>query len=496
MPNGKSLKDKTISALFYSFMGLVVNGGIQFVMGIVLARLLSPQDYGIIGMIMIFMAISQTFIDGGMTTALIREVTVSDDDYSTVFYYNLLLAVVLYIIMFAFAGFVGRFFKEPLLVGIIRVAGLNLVIGSFGLIQRTMLVRQLDFRTQTKIGIISTLVSGSIAVYLAYHGNGVWALVFQMLSMQLITSVLLILHNRWFPLLIFNFDSFKRLFGYGWKMLVTGVLATLYQNIYNLIIGKVYSSVQLGYYTKAKQFCDLVVWSVVTSVSKVSYPVLSSIQNDDEKMKIGFKKIIKNASFLTFPLMIGLAAVAGPLTKVLFGEKWIPMVPYFRILCFTEMTLLHRSLNLNVLQVKGRSDLFLRLDIIKICIGVVSVVVVVYFKMGIYGLLCAVFVNSQIAFFVNAYFSKKFISYSTRSQMLDMMPIGLISISMGVAVYMSGLILSFGDKINLLLQMVIGVVFYVAVSKVARVEELSTMYRMLENAIKKINDIKKNRSVV
>ena len=486
-----SLKDKTVSALFYSFGGFIANSGIQFVLGIILARLLLPQDYGLLGMIMVFIAISQTFVESGMTTALIREKEASQEDYSTVFYYNLMLAMVMYALLFISANAISLFFREPLLVVIIRVAGLNLIISSFGLIQRTILVKKLDFKTQTKIEVIASVLSGALAIYFAYHGYGVWALVIKLLSMQIITSFLFIVHNKWIPLLTFNLNSFKRLFGFGWKMLVTGLLATLYQNVYNLIIGRYYSSTQLGYYTKSIQFRDLAANSITMSVAKVSYPVLSKLQDDNESFKAGFKKIIKNSSFLTFPMMIGLAAVAGPLIQVLLGDNWVPMVPYFQILCLTGMTLPHRALNLNILQVKGRSDLFLGLDILKLIIGLISIGIVIVLNLGIYGLLWTTFFIAQIAFFANSYFSEKFISYSTKEQIRDMMPTLMISILMGIIVYISGLMLPFHNVAKLPVQMVIGVITYIAISKLARIEELDTVYQLTKTVLQKLRKRRK-----
>lgn len=486
MKERDSLKDKTVSALIYSFGGFIANNGIRFVLGIILARLLLPQDYGLLGMIMVFIAISQIFIDGGMTTALIREKEVSNEDYSTVFYYNLLLAIVMYALLFISANAISLFFREPLLVVIIRVAGLNLIIGSFGLIQRTMLVRKLDFKTQTKIEVIASVSSGALAIYLAYHGYGVWALVIQLLFMQIITLFLFIVHNKWIPLLTFNSDSFKRLFGFGWKMLVNGLLAATCRNIYNVIIGRMYSTTQLGYYTKSFRLSELAVLSIVTSITKVSYPVLSKLRDDNESFKAGFKKIIKNASFLTFPIMIGLAAVAGPLIQVIFGDNWVPMGPYFQILCLAQMLTPHYTLNLNILLVKGRSDLFLRINIIIMCIGLICIGIVLALNLGIYGLLWMMCITAPIFLFIASYYSKEFILYSTKEQIRDMMPAVTISIIMGIVVYISALMLPFHNAAKLPVQMLIGVITYISISKLARIEELDTVYQLTKTILQKL----------
>ncbi|KUO58035.1 MAG: lipopolysaccharide biosynthesis protein [Gracilibacter sp. BRH_c7a] len=481
-----SLKNKTISALFYSFSGFIAQSGVQFVFAIILARLLLPQDYGILGMTIIFLAISQIFIDGGMTTALIREKEVSEEDYSTVFYYNFAIAVIIYCILFISAPAISNFFREPILLVIIRVLSLNIIIGSIGLIQRTILVRKLNFKTQTKIDVIALVLAGILAIILAYNGFGVWSLVINGLAKQLISSSLLVAYNKWTPLLVFDFNSFKKLFGFGWKMMVTGILSTIYNNVYNIIIGRFYLATMLGYYTKSLELRDAAANSITSSVAKVSYPALSKLQDDHQRFKAGFKRIIKNSSFLTFPMMIGLAAVANQLIQLLFGTNWLPMVPYFQILCLSGMTLPHRALNLNILQVKGRSDLFLKLDILKMVIGLIFISVVIILNLGIYGLLWTTFLNAQIALIVNSHYSKELISYSTKEQIIDMIPTVIISIIMGILVFAVGGLLPFSNAIILPIQVITGVTIYVIISKLARIKEFDTVYQLTKQMFQKM----------
>lgn len=484
----ESLKARAISAMFYSFGGFIVGSVIQFVITVILARLLLPEDYGLLGMIVIFTSISQMFIDSGMTAALIREKSPSEEDFSTVFYYNLGLAILLYFVLFISANAISGFFNEPQLVGIIRVVGINLIIGSFGLIQRTILVRKLDFKSQTKIEVLAGLIAGIIAILMAFLGFGVWSLVVQLLSRQMIISTFFVLHNKWKPLLVFNLSSFRRLFGFGWKMLITGLLATLYRNVYNVIIGRVYSSSELGYYTKSFQLRDLAAQSITTSVEKVSYPLLSQLQEERNSLKNGFVKIMKLSSFLTFPLMMGLTVIANPLIQVLFGERWIPMVPYFQILCLAGLTFPHRAINLNILKVVGRSDLFLRLDILKIIVGLISIGFVIAMELGIYGLLWCSFFNTHFAFFVNSLFSKRYVSYSTKDQFLDMVPSLIASGLMGAVVYLVGRVSPFGMYVNLLLQILVGFTVYVFACKVMRIKELQTMIQISKSLITRLTN--------
>lgn len=479
------LKKKTILGLFWSFSDLIANQGIQFIIQVILARLLVPKDFGIIGMITVFIAISQSFIDSGFTNALIREKKPSQEDYSTVFYFNLFMAVLMYILLFFSAGAISRFFKEPQLIAILRILALVLIINSFGLIQRTMLTKNINFKTQTKISVISSIISGIIAVIFAYMGFGVWSLVIKTLSMQIIQSLLLCMYNRWIPSLVFKMDSFKRLFGFGWKLLISGLIETLYNNLYFLIIGKVFSAVDLGYYTNAQKLRDTASQSITTSVQKVGYPVLSSIKEDEDRLRSAYKKIIKTSVFITFPLMIGLAVVASPLIRLIFGQKWINSIGSFQILCFAGMLFPLHAINLDILQVKGRSDLFLGLEIVKKVIGLISIFIVLFFKLGIIGLLWAAVINSYMCYFINSYYSAEMLSYSTIQQINDITPAFIASMLMAIVVYFSGAILPNNNLVKLIVQFIIGVIVYVGICKIARIEELNTLGELLNSILKK-----------
>jgi len=485
MQEQNSLKNKTITSMFWSFSDIIAKQGIQFVIQIFLARLLLPKYFGIIGMITVFIAISNSVIDSGFGNALIREKKVSQEDYSTVFYFNLATAVVMYIVLFFSADTISSFFNEPQLVAILRVLALVLIINSFGLIQRTMLVKKIDFKTQTRISVISSITSGIIGITFAYLGYGVWSLVIRILSMQFMLSLLLCLSNKWIPSLVFKINSFKRLFGFGWKLMVSGLIDTLYKNIYYVIIGKLFSAVELGYYTNAQKLRDITSQSITTSVQKVSYPVLSSIQGEDERLRLGYKKIIKNSVFITFPIMIGLAVIANPFINLLFGTNWVASIPYFQVLCFAGMLFPLHAINLNILKVKGRSDLFLGLEVIKKVVGVTSIGIVLFLKLGIMGLLWTAVLNSYVAYFINSYFSAELLSYSTREQIKDISPIFIVSIVMGTLVYFSGMMLPDNYFIKLLAQIFIGVVTYIGISRIAKIEELKTVYDLIGSVFKK-----------
>lgn len=488
-----SLKNKAIKGLFWSFSDLIANQGIQFIIQIILARLLVPEDFGIIGLITVFIVISQSLIDCGFTNALIREEKVKQEDYSTVFYFNLFIAVLFYILLFFSAGAISDFFKETQLVAIFRVLAIVIIINSFGLIQRTMLTKNINFEVQTKIGVVSGILSGSAAIIFAFLGYGVWSLVIKSILSQLVQSLLLCVYNKWIPSLVFKVDSFKRLFKFGWKMLVSGLIDTLYGNIYSLIIGKVFSAIELGYYTNAQRLRDTASQSITISVQKVSYPVLSSIK-DEEKLRSAYKKIIKTSVFITFPMMIGLATIANPFISLLFGPKWFNSILYFQILCFSGMLYPLHAINLNILQVKGRSDLFLGLEIVKKVIGLISIAIVLFFNLGIIGLLWVTVFISFISYFLNSYFSADLLSYSTFEQIKDITPALVSSVLMAIVVFLFGAILPNNNLVKIILQFIVGVVVYVGACKIGKIQELKIVSELLRTTFKDL--IKSRRGVI
>lgn len=480
-----SLKKKTVKGLFWSFSEVVLNQGIQFIIQIFLARLLLPEQFGLIGMITVFIAVSNSIIDSGFTNALIREENATQEDYSTVFYFNLIVSVILYLILYISSPNISIFFGQVELNKVLRVLALTLIINSFGLIQRTILTRKINFRAQMNINVFSSLVSGVIAVFLAYKGFGVWSLVFRTLIMQAIQAILLSLVNRWKPSLVFSINSFKRLFGFGWKLLVSGLIDTLYNNLYYLVIGKCYSATDLGYYTNAQKLRDVAATSISTSVQKVTYPVLSSIKNNDNRLRNVYKKIIRSSVYITFPIMLGLAIIARPLILFLFGYNWINSIEYFQILCIAGMLYPLHAINLNILQVKGRSDLFLKLEIIKKIISVSLVAIAIISGWGILGLIWVMVLNSIISFIINSNYSKEIIDYSTWDQVRDISVIFLITLIMGGVSYFAGNILPDSNILKLFIQPLVGIIVYLILSWILKVEEFFAILKLLKGFIKK-----------
>lgn len=333
----ESLKNKTIRGVGWSFVDNIASSGITFLVGLVLARLLTPAEYGIMAMIAIFIAVSNSVIDSGFSNALIRKLHIERIDYNTVFYFNLVVSVVLYILLFLFSPAISIFFKEPVLVEVTRVIGWILIINALAIIPRTQFVRAVDFKTQTKVSLISSISSGVVGIGMAVSGLGVWSLVGQQLSRQFLNTFFLWIYSRWHPVWEFSMKSFKELFGFGSKLLLSGLLDTIYKNIYYIVIGRFYTSAQLGQYTRAEQFNTIFSSNLTSVVQRVSYPVLSSIQEEPERLREAYRRVIKSTMLVAFACMLGLAAIAKPLIIILIGEKWLPAVAFLQIICFSGM---------------------------------------------------------------------------------------------------------------------------------------------------------------
>lgn len=419
------MKNKTVKGVGWSFVDNIASSGVTFLVGLILARLLTPEEYGIMAMITVFIAVSNSIVDSGFSNALIRKVRIESIDYNTVFYFNLIVSFILYILLFFASPGISVFFKEPILVKVVRVIGLVLIINALAIIPRTIFVRDVNFKTQTKVSLISSISSGIVGIGMALAGMGVWSLVGQQLSRQLLNTLFLWIYCKWQPILEFSVKSFKELFGFGSKLLLSGLLNTIYQNIYYIIIGRFYSSSQLGQYTRAEQFNMIFSSNLTSVVQRVSYPVLSSIQEEPERLRDAYRKIIKTTMLITFACMLGLAAVAKSLIIILIGDKWIPAIYFLQIICFSGMLYPLHAINLNILQVKGRSDLFLRLEVIKKIIAVVPIVIGIFY--GIEYMLWGGVITSFIAYFLNSYYSARLIDYSALDQIKDILPTFLIS---------------------------------------------------------------------
>lgn len=481
----ESLKQKTVKGVGWSFADNIANSGITFLVGLVLANILTPEEYGIMAMVTIFIAVSNSIVDSGFSNALIRKINIRSVDYNTVFYFNLIVSIFLYLILYVSAPAISVFFKEPVLVDVMRVIGWILIINALAIIPRTIFVRNINFKAQTKVSLIASVSSGVIGIGMALAGWGVWSLVGQQLSRQLLNTVFLWIFCRWRPLWEFSTQSFKELFGFGSKLLASGLIDTIYRDIYYLIIGRFYSAADLGQYTRASQFNTIFSSNLTSVVQRVSYPVLSSIQNEPERLLGAYRRVIKTTMLITFACMLGLAAVAKPLIVILIGEKWLPAVYFLQIICFSGMLYPLHAINLNILQVKGRSDLFLKLEIIKKAIAVIPVTLGIFF--GIEFMLWGSVCTSFNAFFLNSYYSADLIGYPTLRQIRDVAPTFLVSLIVaGIMWGLSFLPLSY--YIILPLQLIVGLVLAYLIYERIKLPEYMEIRGMALSIFRKIKN--------
>ena len=449
-----SLKAKTVTGLMWSFIDNFSKLGLTFIIGIILARLLLPREFGLIGMITIFIALSQSLVDSGFTQALIRKQDCSQADFSTVFYFNLLVGICLYAVLFFSAGAISRFFDEPQLHILVQVVGLGIIVNALSIVQRARLIKNINFKLQAKITVIASLCAGIISVIMAFSGYGVWSLVVLSLAGAFFTTLLLWLWNNWKPSFVFSKSSFKEMFSFGYKLMISGLIDTAYRNIYLFIIGKYFSATDLGYYTRADQFKNLPSQNISEVIQRVSYPVLSEMQDDVPRLKMAYQKVLRSTMLLTLVLMIMMIATAKPLILTLIGEKWLPSVVYLQLLSVVGIFYPLQAINLNMLKVFGRSDLFLRLEIIKkiLAIPVIIIGVTLGIKMMI---VCMIF-HSIISYFLNSYYSGKNIGYSSFQQLKDITPSFILAVLIGGLIFSIALLLDLPNYVVLIIQLITG----------------------------------------
>lgn len=482
----ESLKNKAIKGMGWSAVENVTRLGVTFVVNIILARLLAPEEYGLIGIISIFIAISNTVVDSGFKNALIRKQNVTDTDYSTVFYINLTLAVLLSITLFLSAKAIASFFESPDLVALTRVMSSIVIINAFAIVQQARITKVIDFKTQTKVTFIASIGSGIIGIAMAFTGYGVWALVGQQISSKLFSTFLFWVYNRWVPKLVFSWISFKEMWNFGSKLLASSLIDTIWMEIYQVIIGKYYTPTTLGLYTRARQFSDLCSSNLTSIVQRVSYPVLSNIQDDRIRLKFAYQKVIKTTMLPTFVLMLGMAACAKSMIYVLIGSQWLECVPMLQIICTYGMLYPLHALNLNMLQVQGRSDLFLKLEIIKKLIAILPLLLGIF--VDIYLMLAGTLIVGLISYYLNAYYSGPFLNYSIKEQIIDILPSFGIAISMAVPVYIMGFI-PMNPFILLPLQILTGAFITIVICETIKLPEYLEIKGIIKPLLNKIRSI-------
>lgn len=472
-----SLKSKTVKGVMWSSIDRFTTQGISFVFSMLIARMLLPSDYGVIGMLSIFMAVSQCFINSGFGTALVRKNDRTEEDFCTVFYFNIVVACICYALLFLASPYIARFYNLPLLESVTKVWGLNLIISSFAGIQNAQLTIAINFKSRAKISVITTLFTGIIGLWLASHGYGVWALVFQTLSSNILRTILLWSIVRWMPKLIFSWQSFKELFSFGSKLLASGLLETIYNNIYTLVIGKCFSASSLGVYSRADNLAQYPSSNITYVLQSVTFPVLSTIQDDEARLSDAYKRFIRLSAFVVFPLMVGLAAVSDPFIRIVLTDKWEATIPFLQIICFALMWYPIHAINLNLLQVKGRSDYFLKLEVIKKILGVAILCVTI--PLGLTAMCYGRVFSSVVCLGINTYYTDKIIGYGFTKQMRDLLPILIHTLVMGAIVFVIVCCLS-----SLWLQLIVGtlagMVYYLIGAYLMKFDELNELLRLLK----------------
>ena len=463
------LKDKAISGFFWKAVEKFSTFGMNFVFSVLIARLLTPADFGTVTMIGIFLAISQTFIDSGFGTALVRKIDRTQTDYCTVFYFNIIISCFFYALLWVCAPLIAEFYNTPVLTSVTRAMGLNLIIGAISGIQGARLSIDLNFKTAAKITFYSSLVSGAIGLTLAYNGFGLWTIVAQAVLTNVFRTIMLWVLVKWRPNLIFSWKSFKELFSFGSKLLASGLLDTGFNNLYPMIIGKFFSPQTVGFYGQAHSWANMPSSNLTGIIQSVTFPVLSRMQNDMAALGSAYKRFLRMSAFIVFPMMMGLAALAHPLVISILGEKWEFSATLLSIICCYMIWYPIHAINLNILQVLGRSDYFLKLEIIKKIQIVIFLIATI--PTGIIGMCIGSVISSFLCLIYNTYYTRKLIGYGFFLQMHDLFPILLQSVIMGGLVWISGLFLE-SDVLKIVIGVPVGIIYYIGVARITRSREM------------------------
>lgn len=454
-----SLRDRTISGVFWSFLQQIGSKGVSLIATILLARILSPEDFGLIGMLVVFIEVSQTLINGGFSQALIQKRNVDEEDYSSVFYINLAVSILLYGILFVSAPLIAEFYKQPILIPMTRVLTLVFIINAFSYVQQARLAKAMRFKTLMFIHIPSTVISAIVAIVMALLGYGVWSMVMQQIIMRLAYTIQIWIYSKWKPLSTFNRQKARGLFSFGSRLMVSGVINSVYNNIYLIVIGKFFAVNTLGYYQNAKKLVDTPTTTLARVIKSVSFSAFSSVQEDNKALKQGYRRIIQQLLFWICPVLVLAAVLARPLFSFVLTDKWLPAVPFFQLICLWGILYPLNSFNIEIVNVKGRSDLTLKLQIIKKIIVTIGVFATIPF--GIWALVIFQVVNGGIAYVINSYYSGQFIGYPIQEQILDILPIVLLSIVVGGIIFiLNREVITFPEWLRVLLGFAIGMSLY------------------------------------
>jgi teichuronic acid exporter len=479
-----------MAALFWSAAERLGLQAVSFLISIVLARLLLPEQYGLIGMLVFFMAVSQSILDSGFGAALIQKKEATPVDESSIFLFNIFVGVLLAGLLSLAAPLIADFFNQPILIPLTRVMSLNIVINSFALIQSTLVIKSLNFKTQIKVSLTATVLSGIVGISMAYSGYGVWSLVVQSLANSFMRAVLFWIFSSWRPALVFRFDSLKQMFPFGSRMLLSGLLDTFFQNLYQVFIGRMFSPADLGYFVRARSMETMVVQATSGTLSRVMFPAMSAIQDDIARLKQAYRKTISFSVFVNFPLMLGLMVAARPIILLLLTEKWAMSIPYFQVMCLIGMLYPLDLLNLNILKVKGRSDLFFKVEIIKKML--IAAAIFITYRYGIMAMLYGNLATALIGYGLNSYYSNRLIGYPAKEQIRDVLPYLILSILMSLLMVFTAGLVDFNLWAQLASQAAVGAVFYLGANYLLKT---STSLEMIDIVKNFFSGLRKARSL-
>lgn len=481
----QSLKDKTVKGSFWSAADAFLGQGITFIVGIVLARLLSPEEYGLIGIVSVFTTILLGVVDSGFSNSLIRKQNVTEDDYNTLFFFNLIVSVLLFILLFLGSPWIAEFFERPQLVALVRVMGVLLILQALSIVQDTRLKRRIDFKTKTKASLFAAICSGVMGIGMAFMGYGVWSLVGQQLSRQIIYSGCLWMFNKWWPKLKFSITSLRYMWGFGWKLLISGLLNNLWLELKKVVVSKYYSPATLGQYTKAGEYAQLFSSNFTTIIQRVTYPALAQVQNDKSRMVGAYRSVIKTTMFVSAVCMFSMGAVSEPLLYCLIGPQWHIAATYLPIICVYRSMYPLQAINLNMLQVQGRTDRFLGLEIIKKIVGLGPLFVGAF--IGIYWMLLCSVLTSIISFFLNSYYSGKDLGYTSWMQLKDVAPSYGVASVVALSVFFFKY-LPINNWIILPIQILVGVVILFSICEYTKMQEYLEVKEIAISFIKSIRN--------
>lgn len=479
MSDSKHLRIKVIDGLFWRFAERIGAQGVSFIVSIILARVLAPEVYGTIALVTVFLSILNVFIDSGLGNALIQKKDVDDLDFSSVFYFNVTACCILYFIMFIASPWIARFYSKPSLTPVIRVLSLTLVISGVKNIQHAYVSRTMQFKRFFFATLGGTVCAAIIGIYMAYTGYGIWALVTQHLLNSTMDTIILWITVKWRPKAMFSWDRLKGMLSYGWKLLVSSLLDTGYNNLRQLIIGKMYTSADLAYYNRGRTFPHLIIDNVNSSINSVLFPTMSTVQDDRIRLKEMTRRSIQTSTYIMAPLMLGMAACAEPMIRLLLTEKWMDCVPFLRIFCFTFIFYPIHTANLNAIKAMGRSDLFLKLENIKKIVGLALLLSTMWF--GVMVMAYSLLLSTFISMIINSWPNRRLLDYKYEDQMKDILPGILLAIGMSLCVYCIQFI-GLGDLLTLVAQVLVGAAIYIGASLLFKLEPFIYLVGMIKHS--------------